>query len=135
MNWVADHESLRFENGELVDGDVHLPFTDLIPGAFGDNELNRIDRLKEFEILSLLAINTLYKGGSVAPTLVWLNDWANAPSMAWFFFVDYYWTNNLIFTPGFKIFTTFGQNNVNDPWNVGRSKGRSELQFRATYQF
>lgn len=143
FNVIPDHEDIRYGPGlapgapEIpIAGDVGIPNSPLIPRAFIDRE--DLDKLKQFEMLTLIGAVTFYKGGSVIPNVFWISDWGNAPAMAWFLFIDWYYTNNVILRPRVNIFSTFGRDNVNDPFAIGRSGGagnRSELQFTVTYQF
>jgi hypothetical protein len=145
VNYVLGHEKERMGGplvplpgapGLPISGDVGIPNSALIPGAFYDS--SDVDELKQVEMLSLLGFATFYKGGSVNPVVFWISDWTNAPAMAWFALVDWYVTNDIIVTPRVNIFTTFGRPNVNDTFAIGRSGGagnRSEFQLRFTYQF
>jgi hypothetical protein len=54
--------------------------------------------------------------------------------MQWQFFVQYLPTPNLILEPGFRIFWT-NKRTVDDRYSIGRMAGRSEVQFKMTYQF
>jgi hypothetical protein len=138
---IVDHDDLKRGPSPFVqdqgaeiylDGDVGLPNSCLIPNQFRDD--CDIDELKQFEALSLLVATTFYKGGSVAPILVWVNDWSNAPSMAFIAGVDYLPHPNVIVTPAIRIYTNFGRT-VDEPWGVGRLSQWDELQLKFTYQF
>jgi hypothetical protein len=145
VNYVLGHEDVRFGPGAIplpgapevpISGDVGIPNSDLIPGAYIDS--NDVDELKQVEMISLVGFATFYRGGSLNPVVFWLSDWTNAPAMAWFFLVDWYVTNDWIVTPRLNVFSTFGRPNVNDAFAIGRSGGagnRSEVQLRVTYQF
>ncbi|MGH7805488.1 MAG: DUF1302 family protein, partial [Candidatus Binatia bacterium] len=130
INYILGHEDVE-EGPALIPlpgapglptrGDVGIPNSALIPGAFYDS--SDVDDLKQIEMLSLLGFATFYKGGSVNPVAFWISDWTNAPAMAWFLFLDWYVTNDIIITPRVNIFTTFGRPNVNDTFAIGRSGG------------
>ena len=130
---VMDHDDIVHDGaGHVIGGDVGLPNAALIPGQFGERD--RVDRLKEWEVITLFVMTTFYKGGSILPLFAWIADWSNAPSMEFQFLLDYYYTNNLIIGPGVRVFTNFGHN-VDEPFGVGRLSQNDEVQLRLTYQF
>ena len=134
FNYILDHDDIEVDpvTGEFLNGDVGVPNSALIPEQFGSE--SRIDELKELEMLSLFAFSSFYRGGSFVPTVVWVSDWANAPTMAWFVGFDYLPTNNFIITPQVRIFWTNGHT-VDEPWGPGRSTNNDEVQLKFTYQF
>lgn len=97
--------------------------------------LTDTDRLKHQEFLATLAIATFYRGGTLNPSVAVLHDLENTTD-AFILSADWFLTNQIIFTPQLRIFTTWGQGTVDDPWFAGgRNAGRSELGFKMTYQF
>lgn len=138
FNWIRNHGALR-QIGTIpgtvvpnVDGDVGAPSVALIPGQF--DEGNRIDEMKELELLSLLVASTFYRGGSFVPAIAIISDWANAPSVTAIVGFDFLPTNNVIVTPTLRIFSNFGRT-VDEPWGPGRSSQNDEFQLKFTYQF
>ncbi|MGH7822251.1 MAG: hypothetical protein ACREQ9_21015, partial [Candidatus Binatia bacterium] len=139
FNWIRGHEEIRPTGTvnpatmvEEFDGDVGLPNSKAIPEFVDGNP--RLDRLKELELLSIFAATTFYKGGTVAPLLAVVPDWANAPAIGFIASLDYYPTNNIIISPVLRIFTNFGRI-VDEPWGVGRLSQWDEVQLKLTYQF
>ena len=139
FNWIRHHEKIR-PTGTVnpatmepeLDGDVGLPNATLIPELVDGP--TRLDRLKELELLSIFAATTFYRGGTLAPLVAWIPDWANFPSMAFIATLDFYPTNNLIISPALRIYTNFGRT-VDEPWGVGRLSQWDEVQLKITYQF
>ncbi len=115
-----------------ISGDVGSPSSTSVPGLFRD-ELT-LDQRAKYEYLTILALQTFYWGGSLAPIVVWVSNWNYAPAMQWQLFLQYLPTPNLILEPGFRIFWTNGRT-VDDRYSLGRMAGRSELQLKTTYQF
>jgi len=138
INWIPDHQPLRRAGtipGTSVpnySGDVGAPFITLIPD-FVDGP-QRIDKLKEVEVVSLLGAASFYRGGSFVPQIAWVSDWSYAPSMGFILTFDYLYTNNLIITPGISIFTNFGRI-FDDAFGVGRLSQWDEVKLKVTYQF
>ncbi|MGH7897318.1 MAG: hypothetical protein ACREQQ_05150, partial [Candidatus Binatia bacterium] len=132
--WLPDHEKLTFDpaTGLPTNGDVGVPNSALLPRGFG--ELDRIDKLKEFEWFSLFAITNFYRGGTIAPLLAIISDWGNAPSMEYLFLLDLYPSNNFIVELQGRIFTNFGRN-VDEPFGIGRYSQNDEIGLKLTYQF
>ena len=106
--------------------------SDTVPGLFRD-ELT-LDQRAKYEYLTVLGLQTFYKGGSISPVAVWVANWNYAPAMEWQLFVQYLPTPNLIVEPGLRIFWTNGRT-VDDRYSIGRMTGRSEFQLKTTYQF
>ncbi len=131
---IRDHESLHVDptTGLAINGDVGIPNSALIPKAVG--ELDRIDKVREFEGFSLLAMTNFYRGGTIVPLVAILNDWMNAPSQEFLFLLDFYPTNNIVLELQGKIFTNYGRN-VDEPFGLGRFSQYDEVGFKATYQF
>ena len=123
INWIPDHK----------DSLVQLPNSTLIPGAFRDE--GSTDRVKELEMLSTLIFTTFYRGGSVVPVLAIIPQWSYMPTFAFIAAMDYYVTNNLIFTPAVRIYTTPHGGVVDEPYGIGRLGRWDELQAKLTYQF
>ena len=137
FNVILDHDKIRRIEDSATGqpqytGDVSLPNSSLIPGQFGGED--RIDELKQVELLSILAATSFYRGGTIAPLIGWISDWANAPSMGFQLSVDYLPTNDIIITPALRIFTNFGRT-VDEPWGIGRFSQWDEFQLKFTYQF
>ncbi len=132
--YLRDHEGLTVNPGTGLptNGDVGIPNSALIPKAVG--ELDRIDKVREFELFSLLAITNFYRGGTILPLVAILNDWGNMPSMEYIFLVDFYPTNNIVLELQGRIFTNFGRN-VDEPFGIGRFSQYDEVGLKATYQF
>ena len=112
--------------------DVGIPNSALIPKALGEHD--RIDKIKEFEWFSLFAITNFYRGGTIAPLMGIISDWANAPSMEYLFLLDYYLSNNFFVEAQGRIFTNFGRN-VDEPFGIGRYSQNDEMGVKLTYQF
>jgi hypothetical protein len=142
LSWVPDREKVtmgtnRFANPPSsaivpISGDVGSPSSDEVAGLFRD-ELTLDQRVK-YEYLTVLALQTFYWGGSLSPLAAWVSNWTHTPAMQWQFFVQYLPTPNLILEPGFRIFWT-NKRTVDDRYSIGRMAGRSEVQFKMTYQF
>ncbi len=135
LNFIWNPEFERFRTnaaGQPRGGDIGIPSSTLVPGAFGDH--NRVDKLNRLELVSLFVLTTFYRGGTVIPLFAWVSDWGNAPSVEFLIAVDYYLTNNLFVEPGIKIFTNFGRT-VDDPFGIGRLSEWDELALKLVYQF
>ncbi|MGH9891629.1 MAG: DUF1302 family protein, partial [bacterium] len=132
--WLRDHEDLEIdpETRLPVRGDVGPQTSKTVEGQHGQE--TRIDRLKEFEIYSIFAITTFYRGGTIAPLLGVVADWANAPSFEFVFLCDVYLTNNFVIQPQVAAFTNFGRT-VDEPWGIGRYSQHDEFGVKLTYQF
>ena len=123
VNWIPDHEDTL----------VQVPNSSLIPRQFRDEAT--IDRLKEVELLSTLIFTTFYKGGSVVPVIAIIPQWSYMPTFAFIFGTQWYLTNNLIFTPALRIYTTPNGKVVDEPYGLGRLGKWDEIQLKLTYQF
>ena len=133
LSIVPDREKVvETAPGVFTGGDVGAPSSVTIPGQFRDQQ--KLDQRRRFEYLTLVAMSTFYRGGSIAPLLVWVSDWKNAPAMEWQAFLQILPTPNLIIEPGVRIFWTNGRT-VDDRYSVSRMSGRSEIQLKTTYQF
>ena len=142
LSWVPDREKVtmgtnRFANPPSmaivpISGDVGSPSSDEIPGLFRD-ELT-LDQRAKYEYLTVLAISTFYRGGSIAPLVAWVSNWNYAPAMELQFLLQYLFTPDIIIEPGFRIFWT-NKRTVDDRYSIGRMGGRSEVQLKMTYQF
>jgi Protein of unknown function (DUF1302) len=94
------------------------------------------DNVRQWEHLVTLAATSFYRGGTVVPFVANAWDPVNAnDEILWN--IDYFFTNNLIFTVQQKFFTAFGRNKPsNDPWFAGgRFTRRDETGVKVTYQF
>jgi hypothetical protein len=133
LSMVPDREKVvETAPGQFSGGDVGAPSSVTIPGQFRDQQ--KLDQRRRFEYLTLVAMSTFYRGGSIAPLLAWVSDWTNAPAMEWQAFLQILPTPNLIIEPGVRIFWTNGRT-VDDRYSVSRMSGRSEIQLKTTYQF
>ena len=131
---LRDHEKLTTDpmTGLPTNGDVGIPNSSLIPKAVG--ELDRIDKLREFELFSLIAITNFYRGGTILPLVAIINDWGNMPSQEFIALLDFYATNNLVFELQGRLFTNYGRN-VDEPFGIGRYSQYDEVGLKVTYQF
>ena len=131
---IPDHESLTVDpaTGLPTNGDVGIPNTTLIPRATG--ELNRIDKVRQVEAFSLLAITNFYRGGTILPLLAVLNDWGNMPSQEFIGLLDFYMTNDLVLEGQVRVFTNWGRN-VDEPFGLGRFSQYDEIGLKVTYQY
>jgi hypothetical protein len=133
LSMLPDREKVvEIAPGRFSGGDVGAPSSVTIPEQFRDRQT--LDQRRRFEYLTLVAMSTFYRGGSIAPLIVWVSDWTNAPAMEFQAFLQLLPTPNLIIEPGFRIFWTNGRT-VDDRYSVSRMAGRSEIQLKTTYQF
>jgi len=123
INWIPNHK----------DSLVGVPNSSMIPGLFRDQ--NTTDRLKEVEMLSTLIFTTFYRGGSIVPVIAIVPQWSYMPTFAFIFGAQWYLTNNLIFTPALRIYTTPHGGVVDEPYGLGRLGKWDEVQLKLTYQF
>ena len=121
---------LPFQSDEQTD--VGAPSSNAIPRQFRDEAT--LDNRRAVELLSTLALQTFYWGGSLSPFLAIIWDWSNMPAGELQFFTQYLPTPSLILEPGVRLFWTNGRV-VDDRYQVTKNGGRSEFQFKATYQF
>lgn len=122
-NWIPNHK----------DSMVGVPNSALIPQQFRNEP--SVDRIKEVEMLSTLIFTTFYRGGSVVPLLAIIPQWSYMPTFAFIAAMDYYVTNNLIFTPALRVYTTPDGGVVDEPYGIGRLGRWDEIQAKVTYQF
>lgn len=113
-------------------GDVGSPSSNSLPGLFRDEAT--LDQRVKYEYLTVVAMSTFYRGGSIAPLIAWISNWNHAPAMEWQAFLQFLPRPSLILEPGVRIFWTNGRV-VDDRYGVFRHAGRSEAQFKMTYQF
>ncbi len=132
--WLPDHQGVKVNptTGVAIDGDVGIPNSALVPKALG--ELDRIDKLKEFEWFMLLAMTNFYRGGTVVPLVAVISDMGNAPSLEFLGLLDLYPTNNFIIELQGRLITNFGRN-VDEPFGIGRYSQYDEVGLKLTYQF
>ena len=123
INYIPDHKDTL----------VGVPNSNLIPGQFRD--LNTIDHIKKYEMLSTLIFTTFYRGGSIVPLFAILPQWSYMPTFEFIAGAQWYMTNNLIFTPALRIYTTPHGGVVDEPYGVGRLGKWDEVQLKVTYQF
>jgi hypothetical protein len=123
INWIPDHQDTL----------VGVPNSNLIPGQFRDK--NTVDHIKRLEMLSTLIFTTFYRGGSVVPVIAIVPQWSYMPTFAYIFGAQIYLTNNLIFTPAVRIYTTPHGGVVDEPYGLGRLGRWDEVQLKLTYQF
>jgi len=136
LSMVPDRDEVRCTGtppfAECTGGDVGAPSSNAVPGLFRDEAT--LDQRRRFEYLTIVAMQTFYKGGSVSPLVAWVSDWNNIPAMAWIVTLQYLPTPNFIVEPTLRVFWTNGHT-VDDRYSVSRNAGRSELQLKFTYQF
>ena len=123
INYIPDHKNTL----------VGVPNSNLIPGQFRD--LNTVDHIKQYEMLSTLIFTTFYRGGSVVPIFAIIPQWSYMPTFEFIAGAQWYLTNNLIFTPALRIYTTPHGGVVDEPYGVGRLGKWDEVQLKVTYQF
>lgn len=123
INYVPNHQKTL----------VGVPNSNLIPGQFRDT--NTLDHIKQFEMLSTLIFTTFYRGGSVVPVIAIIPQWSYMPTFAFIFGAQIYLTNNFIFTPALRIYTTPHGGPVDEPYGIGRLGKWDEIQAKLTYQF
>ena len=123
VNYIPDHQDTL----------VGVPNSNLIPGQFRDK--NTVDHVKQIEMLSTLIFTTFYRGGSVVPVFAIVPQWSYMPTFAFIFGGQLYLTNNLIFTPAVRIYTTPHGGVVDEPYGLGRLGKWDEVQLKLTYQF
>jgi hypothetical protein len=129
---VLAQTNVSFIPTDYGDDLVGAPNSMTIPGQFGD-EL-RLDKRRQVEILSLIAMSSFYKGGSIVPLVAMAIDWSNAPGFLWQGFLQYYMTPTFIIEPGIRVYWT-NKRTVDDRYQVSKNTGRSEFQLKITYQF
>ncbi|MGH7899930.1 MAG: DUF1302 family protein, partial [Candidatus Binatia bacterium] len=123
VNWIPGHRKSM----------VGVPNSSLIPQQFRDEP--SVDRVKEVEMLSTLIFTSFYRGGSVVPVIAIIPQWSYMPTFAFIAGGQWYLTNNLIFTPAIRIYTTPKGGVVDEPYGIGRLGKWDEIQFKLTYQF
>ena len=123
VNYIPDHSNTL----------VGVPNSNLIPGQFRDT--NTVDHVKQLEMLSTLIFTTFYRGGSVVPVFAIIPQWSYMPTFAFIAGGQIYLTNNLIFTPALRIYTTPHGGIVDEPYGIGRLGKWDEIQAKLTYQF
>jgi hypothetical protein len=95
-----------------------------------------IDRVRDWEVLTTLAMTTFYRGGKIVPLVVYVLDPVNSYNMEFIGMVDYFLTNNLILNLSTRVFVNTTPAPVFESWGVaGVNRGRSEIGLRLTYQF
>jgi hypothetical protein len=94
------------------------------------------DQIRQWEHLITFAATSFYRGGTVVPFIADAWDPINDNNeVTWN--LDYYYTNNLIFTLQQKFFFAYGSAYPSDdPWYAGgRFARRDETGVKVTYQF
>lgn len=94
------------------------------------------DNIRRWEHLITFAGTSFYRGGTIMPFIADAWDPVNDNNeLLWN--VDYFYTNNLIFSLQQKFFMTYGSKAPsNDPWFAGgRFARRDETGVKVTYQF
>jgi len=95
-----------------------------------------IDHVRDWEVLTTLAVTTFYRGGKLVPFLVYILDPVNSYNMEVIAMLDYFLTNNVILNLSQRYFITTSSKPVFETWGVaGINRGRSETGIRLTYQF
>jgi hypothetical protein len=94
------------------------------------------DQVRQWEHLITFAATSFYRGGTVVPFVANAWDPVNDNNET-LWNVDYYYTNNLIFSLQQKFFYTYGSSAPSDdPWFAGgRFSRRDETGVKVTYQF
>jgi hypothetical protein len=94
------------------------------------------DAIRRWEHLITLAATTFYRGGTVVPFIANAWDPVNDNNET-LWTVDYFFTNDLIFTLQQKFFYKYGSKAPSDdPWGAGgRNARRDETGVKVTYQF
>jgi Protein of unknown function (DUF1302) len=94
------------------------------------------DKVRDWEVLTTLAMTTFYRGGKIVPLLVYVLDPVNSYNMEVNAQVDYFITNNVILNLAQRYFINTTSAPVFESWGVGGiNRGRSETGVRLTYQF
>ncbi len=94
------------------------------------------DQIRQWEHLITVAATSFYRGGTIVPFVADAWDPVNDnDEVLWN--VDYYYTNNMIFSLQQKFFFTYGSSAPSDdPWFAGgRFSRRDETGVKVTYQF
>jgi len=94
------------------------------------------DNVRQWEHLITMAATSFYRGGTLVPFIADAWDPVNDNNeVLWN--LDYFFTNNLIFTLQQKFYMQYGSKAVsNDPWFAGgRFVRRDETGVKVTYQF
>lgn len=121
----------RFAGSCLVGG-LDLPSRERPPNvAFRD-------KVRDWEVLSSLAVTGFFRGGSIVPTLGLVVDPVNQFSMEPFWGVDWFVRNDVVLNLGQKYFVTpRGRSTpIFESWGLaGMNAGRSETSLRLTWQF
>ena len=71
----------------------------------------------------------------MVPVIAIVPQWSYMPTFAFIFGAQCYLTNNLIFTPALRIYTTPHGGVVDEPYGLGRLGKWDEVQLKLTYQF
>lgn len=95
-----------------------------------------IDKVRDWEVLTTLAMTTFYRGGKLVPFLIYILDPMNKYNMEVIWMLDYFVTNDLILGLSQRYFINTTDAPVFESWGVGGiNRGRSETGIRLTYQF
>ena len=95
-----------------------------------------IDKVRDWELLTTLAMTTFYRGGKLVPFLIYVLDPVNKFNMEVIWMADYFVTNDLILSLSQRYFINTTEAPVYETWGVGGlNRGRSETGLRVTYQF
>jgi hypothetical protein len=124
----------RRRAGSCLVGSLDLPSSVRVPGI---NPVFR-DKIRDWEAIFTLAIFTLYRGGSVIPTLALAVDPVNQFSMEPIWALEYFVRNDLVVNLAQRYFVTPRGHStpIFESWGLaGLNAGRSETSLRVTYQF
>jgi hypothetical protein len=101
-------------------------------GAFAGNS----DKVQQWEHLITIAGTSFYRGGTIVPFVANAWDPVNQNNET-LWYIDYFYTNNVIFRLEQKFFTSFNRKfPSNDPWFAGgRFHRRDETGVKVTFQF
>jgi hypothetical protein len=101
-----------------------------------DPDVPSADKIRHWETVFTLLVNTFYAGGAIVPTVAYALDPVNSFNMYVGWTLDYYVTNRLIARIGQNFFLAGGDQPAFETWSIGgMNRGRSESLLRVTYQF
>jgi len=123
----------------LVDNGVGVwdsgPFAGLVERTQDGSYPGNQDQLARWETLVTLAMTSFYRGGTLVPFLSFALDPTNANFNA-NLDLQYFYTNDIVFTIQQKYFSAFGGGPSLEPWGVGGlNVRRDETILKLTYQF
>lgn len=99
-------------------------------------QLAYIDKVRDWELLATLAATTFYRGGKIVPFVVYVLDPVNSYNQEVIGLLDYFITNNVIFSLSQRFFINTTSRPVFESWGVaGLNRGRTETGVKLTIQF